>query len=90
MDLLSNIKVFIKITELNSLVGAANKLNISPSSVSKQISSLKDYLGVRLLNRTTRSISLTDIGESYLDKARNIVEAFDQAEVLVNASQNQP
>ena len=90
MDLLSNIKVFIKITELNSLAGAENKLNISPSSVSKQISSLKDYLGVRLLNRTTRSISLTDIGESYLDKARNIVEAFDQAEVLVNASQNQP
>jgi len=90
MDLLSNIKVFIKITELNSLAGAANKLNISPSSVSKQISSLEDYLGVRLLNRTTRSISLTNIGESYLNKARNIVEAFDQAEVLVNASQNQP
>ena len=90
MDLLSNIKVFIKITELNSIAGAANKLNISPSSVSKQISSLEDYLGVRLLNRTTRSISLTDIGEIYLDKARNIVEAFDQAEVIVNASQNQP
>ena len=90
MDLLSNIKVFIKITELNSLAGAANKLNISPSSVSKQISSLEDYLGVRLLNRTTRSISLTDIGEIYLDKARNIIEAFDQAEVIVNASQNQP
>ena len=88
MDLLSNIKVFIKITELNSLAGAASKLNISPSSVSKQISSLEDYLGVRLLNRTTRRVSLTDIGVSYLEKAKNIIEAFDQAEILVNASQN--
>ena len=90
MDLLSNIKVFIKITELNSLAGAANKLNISRSSVTKQIASLEDYLGVRLLNRTTRSISLTDIGESYLHKARDIVEAVDQAEVLVNSTQKHP
>ena len=90
MDLLSSIKVFIKITELNSLAGAASKLNISPSSVSKQISSLENYLGVRLLNRTTRRVSLTDIGVSYLEKAKNIIEAFDQAEILVNASQNKP
>ena len=57
MDLLSNIRVFIAITEQNSLGKAAHKLNISPSSASKQISSLEDYLGVRLLNRTTRRIS---------------------------------
>jgi len=90
MDLLSNIRVFIAITEQNSLGKAAYKLNISPSSASKQISSLEDYLGVRLLNRTTRRISLTDIGEAYLDKAIRIVDAFEDSEILVNASQNNP
>ena len=90
MDVLSNIRVFIAITEQNSLGRAADKLNISSSSASKQISSLEDYLGVRLLNRTTRRISLTDIGEAYLEKAINILDAFEEGEVLVNASQNNP
>ena len=90
MDLLSNIKVFIEIAELNSLAGAAQKLNISASSVSKQISSLEDRLGVRLLNRTTRRVSITDIGEAYLEKAKNIIEEVEQAEDLVSASQISP
>jgi len=90
MDLVSNIKVFIEIAELNSLAGAAQKLNISPSSVSKQISSLEDHLGARLLNRSTRRVSITDIGEAYLERARNIIDEIEQAEAIVNASSHSP
>ena len=91
MDVLSNIRVFIAITEQNSLGRAADKLNISPSSASKQISSLEDYLGVRLLNRTTRRISLTDIGEAYLEKAINEIlsEGYRTSDLMSNETTKQ-
>lgn len=68
MDLLKSIEVFREVCKQMSFSQAANQLNLVPSAVSRQISELEKYLGVRLLQRTTRSISLTEIGRRYLQK----------------------
>lgn len=68
MDLLKSIDIFREVCNQMSFSQAANQLNLVPSAVSRQISELEKHLGVRLLQRTTRSISLTDEGRRYLEK----------------------
>ena len=62
MDTLTAMKVYCSVVENDSLAGAARTLNVSPSVVSKQLSALEDRLRVRLLNRTTRKVSVTEVG----------------------------
>jgi len=62
MDEINAISVFVRVAEARSFVGAATRLGISPSAASKSLTRLEQRLGVRLLNRTTRSVSLTDDG----------------------------
>ena len=66
MDKFSRIEVFVKVVEQGSFSKAADKLNITKSAVSKHVQTLEDQLGVRLLNRTTRSISPTEEGQGFL------------------------
>ena len=68
MDFLKSIDIFREVCKQMSFSQAANQLNLVPSAVSRQISELEKHLGVRLLQRTTRSISLTDDGRRYLQK----------------------
>ncbi|MFV2058494.1 MAG: LysR family transcriptional regulator [Thiohalomonadales bacterium] len=68
MDIIKSIEVFREVCKQMSFSQAANKLNLVPSAVSRQISELEKYLSVRLLQRTTRSISLTEEGKRYLQK----------------------
>ena len=68
MDLLKSIEVFREVCKQKSFSQAANQLNLVPSAVSRQISELEKHLGIRLLQRTTRSISLTEDGRRYLYK----------------------
>ncbi len=68
MDLLKSITVFREVCTHMSFSRAADKLNLVPSAVSRQINELEKFLGVRLLERTTRSIRLTDDGRKYLKK----------------------
>lgn len=72
MDLLKSIEVFREVCRQMSFSQAADHLNLVPSAVSRQISELEKHLGVRLLQRTTRSISLTDEGTRYLEKMDEI------------------
>ncbi|WP_157373129.1 LysR family transcriptional regulator, partial [Vibrio coralliirubri] len=72
MDLLKSIHIFQQVVEQQSFSRAADKLNLVPSAVSRQISELEKWLGVRLLNRTTRSLHLTDEGRQYLEKMASI------------------
>ena len=73
MDLISGMRVFVAIADNGSLAKAGRELDLSSSVVSKSISALEDRLGARLLNRTTRSVSLTEVGFAYLDRARRII-----------------
>jgi len=68
MDLLKSIDVFREVCARMSFTQAADRLNLVPSAVSRQVSELERHLGVRLLQRTTRSIRLTDEGRRYLEK----------------------
>jgi DNA-binding transcriptional LysR family regulator len=59
------IPIFVAVVECGSFSSAAEKLNITKSAVSKRVTQLEDDLGIRLLNRTTRKLSLTEAGERY-------------------------
>lgn len=80
MDRLHLIEVFIAVNEAGSFAAAGARLRISPPAVTRAVSALEDRLGVRLLNRTTRSLSLTEAGSRYLASARHLVAEFETAE----------
>lgn len=86
MNLLRAIAVFQQVAEHQSFSIAAEKLNLVPSAVSRQISELEKWLGIRLINRTTRSLHLTDDGRLYLAKMKAISE---QVEELKSSSSEQ-
>lgn len=90
MDLITNMKIFINIADKGSLASAGRDLNLSPSVISKSVNALEDRLGARLLNRTTRSVSLTEVGRAYLDRARRIVGDVEEAEAAVSSVSNAP
>jgi DNA-binding transcriptional LysR family regulator len=69
---------------------AARQLNMSVTMVSNHVQALEDRLGARLLNRTTRKISLTDIGRTYLERSRQILQDLEEADRLAEASQATP
>lgn len=78
MDLIKSFRIFQQVVEVKSFSRAAQNMNLVPSAVSRQINELESYLGVRLLNRTTRSLHLTDLGQSYLAKMHDIITQVDQ------------
>lgn len=82
MDLLRSFTVFQKVAECGSFSAAANALGIVPSAVSRQINELEDWAGLRLINRTTRSLHLTEDGEAYLSKLRHITAEIDGLKML--------
>ncbi|MBY4678144.1 LysR family transcriptional regulator [Marinobacterium arenosum] len=89
MDVLSAMGVFVRVVELKSFSLAATELGISSSSVSKQISHLEKHVGARLLQRTTRRLSVTEVGAVYYDKCVRILSDVEQAEDLVSQLQGQ-
>ena len=80
MDKLSSMGVFVKVAEANSFKNAANQLGISYSVVTRSIANLEKHLGVKLLERTTQSVALTNAGSIYLDKCRNLLGLMDSIE----------
>ncbi|SFH84373.1 DNA-binding transcriptional regulator, LysR family [Collimonas sp. OK307] len=79
MNLFEAMKVFVKVTETGSLSGAARILNLSNPSVTRHIADLEEYLGARLLNRSTRRLSLTDTGSAYLERCKQVLADLEQA-----------
>ena len=90
MDKLSSMKVFIQVARLNSFSAAAQTLGISKAMVSKHISRLEDELDVQLLNRTTRSLSLTEVGTVYRDRIKEILNDIEETELSVSQLSSEP
>ena len=90
MDKLRAIQLFVRLADLGSFTRVAEQTNTSKSMISKEISRLEDSIGARLLHRSTRSVQLTDVGEGYLQRAREILEKLDDAEDFVQDRQAQP
>ena len=68
MDRFVGMAVFAKVVEAGSFVAAARHFELSPAMVSKHVQTLEDRLGVRLLNRTTRRVSPTEVGQDYYER----------------------
>jgi DNA-binding transcriptional LysR family regulator len=80
MDLLSSMKVFAAVVEAGSFAGAADKLETSRAMTSKHVLKLEEHLGTRLLNRTTRKLSLTDTGRGFYERCIQIISDVAEAE----------
>jgi DNA-binding transcriptional LysR family regulator len=90
MDLLLAMSVFRRVVELQSFSAAARKLRMSNAAVSKHVATLEDRLRTKLLNRTTRSMSLTPAGASYYERCARILDDLDEAESEVSSSESAP
>lgn len=85
MNLLDDMTAFVRVAELGSYTRAAETLDLSRTRISRQVVELEEHLGVRLLQRTTRRLHLTEAGERYLARARSILQALEDAEAEVGA-----
>ena len=88
MDIVTSMRVYVCVVKLKSFSLAAIELNISSSSVSKQVSQLEKHLGAKLLQRTTRRLFVTEVGEVYYQKCLTILAQLDEAEDLVSTLQS--
>ncbi|MCG8492237.1 MAG: LysR family transcriptional regulator [Sneathiellales bacterium] len=89
-DILDGMSIFAQVVENEGFSSAAKKLGNSTSYISKEVTKLEQRLGVRLLNRTTRSISLTDMGQEYYIRCRQILEDAEEAERSIQQQQENP
>lgn len=90
MDRLTAINVFIEVAKTGSFTKAADNLNMSRPMVTRYINVLEDWVGVGLLQRSTRNVSLTPSGEVYLDKCKHIQDIAFDMEMGAKASKGQP
>jgi DNA-binding transcriptional LysR family regulator len=90
MDILHAMTVFVAVVEHNSLIRAADALGTSGAAVSRQIAALEDHVGARLLHRTTRRMSLTDVGQDYFNRAKQILSDVAEAGAAAGESAAQP
>ncbi|MCK6265670.1 LysR family transcriptional regulator [Vibrio sp. ZSDE26] len=81
---------FVAVAETNSFTGAAKKRNTSVAQISRRVSSLEDRLAVKLLNRTTRKVTLTEAGQLYFQQCKHLVEGLELAEIAVTQMQTSP
>lgn len=87
MDELLKIRTFIDVVENGSFSAAARKQDVSISSIARRVASLEEDLGVRLLNRNTRNLSVTEAGQLYYDQSREAVRGLDAARVEATSFQ---
>jgi DNA-binding transcriptional LysR family regulator len=83
MDIIAAFKVFVRVAEAGSFSAVAREQNLSQPAVSRHIAALEDFLGERLLQRTTRSLTLTDDGRDLVGHAQKVLDALEEAETAV-------
>ncbi|MEP3049240.1 MAG: LysR substrate-binding domain-containing protein [Roseibium sp.] len=87
MDKIETIRAFVAVAQEGSFTGAGRRLGLSTKLVSKYVQQLEASLQTQLFNRTTRSVSLTDVGAAYLERSRPILEQMDELDSLVKERQ---
>lgn len=90
MDRLTSLTAFVRVVDTGGFSAAARKLNMSTTMVSNHIQALEERLGARLLNRTTRKVSVTEIGKTYYDRCIQILSDLEQADDIAGALQSVP
>ncbi|MDW2077847.1 LysR family transcriptional regulator [Vibrio sp. 1863] len=90
MDLANKLHLLLEVSKAGSFAKAADGMNIDRSVLSKHIKQLEEHLGVRLLNRTTRSLSLTQVGQQIVEKADQISQLLDDTQQIAENFQTEP
>jgi DNA-binding transcriptional LysR family regulator len=90
MDRLDAMQAFVAVADSQGFAPAARKLGLSPSGVTRLIAALEQRLGARLLQRTTRSVTLTDVGTRYLERVRRILGDVEEAESSAEGERTRP
>jgi DNA-binding transcriptional LysR family regulator len=90
MDRIDAMQALVAVADLRGFAPAARKLGLSPSAVTRLIAALEDRVGARLLQRTTRSLTLTDAGARYLERIRRILADVEEAEGAVEGERTSP
>src|ERR1700691_3209295 len=90
MDTLLSMKVFRQIVESGSFVGAAERFSLSTAMASKHLMHLEKHLGGRLLNRNSRSLSLTESGKCFFERCKAILEEIEEVELAVGSVSGVP
>jgi DNA-binding transcriptional LysR family regulator len=90
MDRFASITAFVRVTENGGFSAAARRLKLSKAAVSEQVQALENLLGIRLLNRTTRRVSLTERGREYYERCVQMLHDLDEANQSAGAAQPAP
>lgn len=90
MDRLTSLTAFVRVVDSGGFSAAGRRLNMSTTMVSNHIKELEERLGARLLNRTTRKVSPTEVGKAYYDRCTHILADLEQADDIAGASQSAP
>jgi DNA-binding transcriptional LysR family regulator len=90
MDRWAAMRAFVSVVEQGSFVAAAARLGVSTSALSRQVADLEEHLGARLLNRTTRRLSLTEGGQAFFERSVPLLNELDEAEAMVSQSAATP
>jgi DNA-binding transcriptional LysR family regulator len=88
MDTLTGIKMFLQVVESGSFVAAADRLDVSTAMVSKHVMNVEGRLGVRLLNRNSRNLSLTEPGKVYFERCKVILDDLEETELELGSQGN--
>jgi DNA-binding transcriptional LysR family regulator len=90
MDRIDAMTAFVAVADLRGFAPAARKMRLSASAVTRLIAALEERVGARLLQRTTRTVTLTDVGARYLERARRILADIEEAERSTQAERTRP
>ncbi len=90
MDRLTAMRVFVRVVDEQSFTAAAASLDMPRSSVSRQLAALEEHLGARLLNRSTRTMAVTEVGRAYYERCVRILSDVDEAERAITSLQTSP
>jgi DNA-binding transcriptional LysR family regulator len=90
MDRMTSMATFVKVVESGGFSAAARTLGMSPSMVTAHVQSLEERLGVRLLNRSTRRVSLTEVGHAYYERCSQVLADVEDADQIAQALQSTP
>jgi len=90
MSYLESLRVFTRVVELGSITSGGRDLRLTPAVASKRIKELEKHLGVRLFNRTTRSLTPTEVGQLFYAEAKKVLESIEDAEAVVSQFSEAP
>jgi DNA-binding transcriptional LysR family regulator len=90
MDRLTSLTAFVRVVDSGGFSAAGRRLNMSTTMVSNHVQALEERLGARLLHRTTRKVSLTEVGKAYYDRCTQILADIEQADDIAGALQSMP